>query len=51
MLNYYQHGTKYEGHRSHSLSTYGTKKIGNFSYSLGDRVGKGFSSIVYRGKN
>ena len=27
------------------------KKIKNFSYSESDRIGKGYSSIVYRGTN
>ena len=27
------------------------KKIKNFSYNMNDKIGKGFSSIVYKGSN
>ena len=27
------------------------KKVKNFSYSISDKVGKGYSSIVYKGTN
>jgi len=27
------------------------KKIEHYSYALGDRIGKGYSSVVYRGRN
>ena len=41
------------GHyRHHSTSSYhGTKKIKNFTYLPEDRIGKGYSSVVYKGKN
>jgi SNF-related kinase len=32
-------------------SAQGRKKIKNFSYMLSDRIGKGYSSVVYKGKN
>jgi len=39
-------------HHSYSLTNAGSrKKIKNFSYSPSDRIGKGYSSVVYRGKN
>ena len=31
--------------------SYTRKKIENFSYGLGDAIGKGYSSQVYRGRN
>lgn len=27
------------------------KKIEHYSYGLSDRIGKGYSSVVYRGRN
>ena len=51
MLNYYAYNAKGESHRSHSLSSNGKKKVGNFSYLPSDKIGKGFSSVVYRGIN
>ena len=41
------------GHyRHHSTSSYqGPKKIKNFTYLPEDRIGKGYSSVVYKGKN
>jgi hypothetical protein len=36
---------------SHGSSGAGRKKIKHFSYSPYDKIGKGFSSIVYRGTN
>ena len=41
-------------HNSFSMGGQGTlnrKKIKHFSYSSSDRIGKGYSSVVYRGKN
>jgi len=39
-------------HHSYSMpSAHGKRKIKNFTYSPSDRVGKGYSSVVYRGKN
>lgn len=34
-----------------TLSTGSRKKIEQYSYSLNDKIGKGYSSIVYRGRN
>lgn len=36
---------------SHGSSGAGRKKIKHFSYSPLDKIGKGFSSVVYRGTN
>ena len=47
MFNHY----RIDNHKTHSYSSYGTKKLGNYSYSSLDKVGKGFSSVVYKGKN
>lgn len=40
-------------HKSMSMNRYTNKtlKVKNFSYSPLDQIGKGFSSIVYRGTN
>ena len=39
-------------HHSYSMSSaQGRRKIKHFSYSLSDRIGKGYSSVVYKGKN
>lgn len=35
----------------YGLSTDSRKKIKHFSYSHNDKIGKGFSSIVYKGTN
>jgi len=48
--------TSYLTREAHSYSHCGTqgtsrKKIKNYSYSSTDKIGKGFSSIVYRGTN
>lgn len=32
-------------------STAAKKKVKNYSYSASDKIGKGFSSVVYRGLN
>lgn len=34
-----------------SASSNGSKKIKDYSYNPVDRIGKGFSSIVYKGTN
>lgn len=34
-----------------TVSTGSRKKIEQYSYCLGDKIGKGYSSIVYRGRN
>ena len=34
-----------------NTSGLGKKKVKNFSYSTSDRIGKGFSSVVYKGTN
>lgn len=36
---------------SHTSTVSNLKKIKNYSYSPLDKIGKGFSSIVYRGTN
>ena len=51
MFNYYQQSTKALSYKGQNYSSYGTKKIGNFSYSSSDKIGKGFSSVVYKGTN
>ena len=39
-------------HHSYSMSNaHSKRKIKHFSYVPSDRVGKGYSSVVYRGKN
>lgn len=41
-------------HHSYSMTgpaNLNRKKIKHFSYSSSDRIGKGYSSVVYRGKN
>jgi hypothetical protein len=39
-------------HHSYSLSNAPSRrKIKHFSYSASDRIGKGYSSVVYKGKN
>ena len=32
-------------------SSFTRKKIENYSYGLGDTIGKGYSSQVYKGRN
>lgn len=34
-----------------TVSTGSRKKIEQYSYNLTDKIGKGYSSIVYRGRN
>ncbi len=51
MFNYYQQSTKSLSYKGQNYSSNGSKKIGNFSYSSSDKIGKGFSSVVYRGIN
>jgi serine/threonine-protein kinase ULK/ATG1 len=34
-----------------ALSQGNRKKIEQYSYCLNDRIGKGYSSVVYRGRN
>ncbi len=34
-----------------NISSTNKKKIKNFSYNFNDKIGKGFSSIVYKGTN
>ena len=41
MFNYYQQSTKALSYKGQNYSSYGTKRIGNFSYSPSDRIGKG----------
>ena len=48
MHSYY---SKHDMIRSSSLSTGGKKKVKHFSFSFIDRIGKGFSSTVYKGTN
>lgn len=38
-------------YRRDSSNSNNRKKIKHFSYSESDRIGKGYSSIVYRGTN
>lgn len=49
MITTYSNARKYD-HRGHSAS-FGNprKKIRQYSYHPTDRIGKGFSSIVYKG--
>ena len=51
MFNNLNETIKTERYRDHSVNTYAPKQIGRFSYSTHDRIGTGYSSIVYRGKN
>ena len=52
MIGIYSHNNRKYEHRGHSAS-FGNakKKIKHFSYQSTDRIGKGFSSVVYRGTN
>lgn len=51
-MNYYTHNiTKETSAFGLPGSATSRKKIKNYSYSLTDRIGKGFSSIVYKGQN
>lgn len=34
-----------------TVSAGSRKKIEQYSYCLGDKIGKGYSSVVYRGRN
>lgn len=51
MTSYLTYNYKKPGTSQGSLSTDSRKKIKHFSYSYNDRIGKGFSSIVYKGTN
>jgi hypothetical protein len=55
MLGFFSNGTKEEFLNNNLNSSINTaninKKIKNYSYNLADRIGKGFSSIVYKGIN
>ena len=51
MIGLYHQNTRSDLYRGHSLSVGSKKKIGNFSYSASDKIGKGFSSVVYKGIN
>ena len=39
-------------HHSYSMATtHAKKRVKHFTYSPSDRIGKGYSSVVYKGKN
>jgi len=51
MLSYYSNNTRRDlGGHSSSLST-NRKKVKDFSYHPSDKIGKGFSSVVFKGTN
>ncbi len=55
MLGFFSNNTRKDLFGPHSGSnsncTNGNKKIKDYSYNPSDRIGKGFSSIVYKGVN
>lgn len=51
MMNYYTNNTKRDLLGPSVNVSSGRKKIKDYSYSTIDRIGKGFSSIVYKGVN
>jgi hypothetical protein len=55
MLGFFSNSTKEEYVNTNLNSSMNctniNKKIKNYSYNLADRIGKGFSSIVYKGIN
>ena len=54
MLSYYPNSSKRDIHTATNSSLSGSsnrRKIKDFSYNHMDRIGKGFSSVVYRGTN
>lgn len=51
MLTYYSNNNRKDlGAHSASLGA-AKKKVKEYSYSPSDRIGKGFSSVVYKGTN
>lgn len=51
MLSYYSNNQKFENRGRSASFGNAKKKIKHFSYQLTDRIGKGFSSVVYKGTN
>lgn len=51
MTSYLTYNYKKPGTSQGSSTSDSRKKIKHFSYSHNDRIGKGFSSIVYKGTN
>ena len=51
MMSYYTNNTKRDLLGPSTNVSTGRKKIKDYSYSTIDRIGKGFSSIVYKGVN
>ena len=51
MTSYLSYNYKKPSTSHGSTSGDSRKKIKNFSYSMTDKIGKGFSSIVYKGTN
>lgn len=51
MTSYLSYNYKKPSTSHGSTSGESRKKIKHFSYSMTDKIGKGFSSIVYKGTN
>ena len=51
MLSSQPYLSKPASQKSHSFSSYSKKKVSHFSYSPSDKIGKGFSSVVYKATN
>lgn len=51
MTSYLSYNYKKPSTSHSSTSSDSRKKIKHFSYSMNDKIGKGFSSIVYKGTN